>query len=69
MKDQVELYGRGGVSSWDKATHDSLNNSTQLLEDSRRVIAQTEEVSFFSFFTEYNYIIITVFKKSSTFVP
>ncbi len=57
--DQVELFGKpkaplgpgielGGGSSWDTATaHDSLNRGTRLLEDSRRILAETEEVCVF----------------------
>ena len=47
---EVELFGgRGGGSvagnSWDAVgTGDTLNRSTAMLEDSRRVIAETEEV-------------------------
>mmetsp|Transcript_11864 Transcript_11864/g.23551 ORF Transcript_11864/g.23551 Transcript_11864/m.23551 type:complete len:211 (-) Transcript_11864:145-777(-) len=47
---EVELFGgRGGGSvagnSWDAVgTGDTLNRSTAMLEDSRRVIAETEEI-------------------------
>jgi len=51
---EVELFGTAGGSSaaaagarnaWDSAsTHQSLNRSTALLEDSRRVVAETEEI-------------------------
>ena len=41
---EVELFGGQG---WGNAasTHDSLNRSTALLEDSLRTVAATEEVS------------------------
>jgi hypothetical protein len=47
-KDEVELFGKGGgsggVTTWNKDTSESLQHSTRLLEDSRRMIAETEDV-------------------------
>lgn len=64
---EVELFGARGSgfgNSWEAAsTSDTLNNSTAMLEDSRRVIAETEEVeatqSTFSFLL-FSYLMFTL---------